>query len=343
MTRAFSDTGVSLDTKRATPRAPRSHDAALATRGFGLVLMLGVGTLGYWFSGSVLTSDQPVPLWATLWVLVVIVLGSLVAGIAGIVMLWQAGAPRPGSARAPQSSVGRAPRAAVLVLALGLAVVCVGLVLGLSGLDAAGVIAFGAVVACAGFAWVCGAFTAVFRRAPAGYWPPTTWARRARAGMVGAGVLLAVIALNVIDAAFVQPAELNPGFTLAEIEARARTRDVELAAVKDVTQWAILIGVIVLVLIVLSLWPSRGHRPLDDLLTPRRVAILTAMLVFGSLLLRWWFSPMQYFDMQTDTLQPVTLTTLGTALAFIAHAALVVAVLLWATPKPEWAAPVPAR
>ena len=320
-------------------RAPRSHDAALATRGLGLVLMLGVGALGYWFAGSVLTSAQPVPLWATLWVVVVMLLGSLVAGIAGIVMLWMAGAPRAALAGAPHTRVGRAPRSAVLVLAVGLVGVCLGLIPGLSELVGFNVTAIGAVVACVGFAWACAAFTVVFRRAPAGYWPPTTWAHRARAGLIGAGVLIVVIALNVLDAVAVQPAELNPGFTLAEIEAQASLRDVDVNAVKDVTQWAVLIGVIVLVLIVLSLWPSRGHRPLDDLLTPRHVAILTAALVFGALLLRWWFAPMEYFDMQTNTLQPVTLTTLGTVLAFVAHAALVVAVLLWATPKPEWAAP----
>ena len=104
-------------------RAPRSHDAALATRGFGLVLMLGVGALGYWFSGSVLTSAQPVPLWATLWVVVVMLLGSLVAGIVGIVMLWMAGAPRAALAGAPHTRVGRAPRSAVLVLAVIIAAV----------------------------------------------------------------------------------------------------------------------------------------------------------------------------------------------------------------------------
>lgn len=336
MSQARVETGSDIET---APRAPRSHDAALATRGFGFVLLLGVGALGYWFSGSLMTSEHAVPLWARLWVVVVVLLGSLAAGIAGIVMLWRAGAPYEGSARAPRTIVGKAPRTAVLVLALGVTVVCVGLVLGLSGLIGFNVVAFGAFVACAGFAWACGAFQAVFRRAPAGYWPPTTWARRARAGVIGAGVLLAVIALNVLDAVVVQPAELNPGFTLAEIEARARIRDIELTGVKDVTEWAILLGVIIVALLVVSLWPSRGHRPLDDLLTPRHVAILTAMLVFGSLAARWWFGSMQYFDMQSDTLQPVTLTTLGIALAFIAHAALVVVVLLWATPKPEWMVP----
>ena len=105
-------------------RAPRSHDAALATRGLGLVLMLGVGALGYWFSGSVLTSAQPVPLWATLWVVVVMLIGSLVAGIAGIVMLWMAGAPRAALAGAPHTRVGRAPRSAVLGLGVGVTTYC---------------------------------------------------------------------------------------------------------------------------------------------------------------------------------------------------------------------------
>lgn len=161
---------------------------------------------------------------------------------------------------------------------------------------------------------------------------PTSSARRARAGVIAFLGLLALLAFGAYETLVLSPEKMAPDYTLAEIYAMLTPADRSYGIAMALI-WFVFWALAAAVLLTLCLLRGRLARPLNVLLTPRRVLVYALLL--GSVIL--FFHSWSGFSLGmsiSDTVPPMAggRSWQGRLLTVVGAAMFVAAVLLALVP-----------